>query len=98
MYHFIRSWLVPDGQILYNISFCHEVFNCGGGSICKIDADGSRTSIGKNANAVRALASDHSGFSVSFKGGQKCNMQNYTTDVYFICGKTLVRILMICQF
>eukprot|EP00795_Rhopilema_esculentum_P017105 gene17105-8622_t len=51
--------------------------------------DGSRTSIGKNANAVTALANDHSGFSVSFKGGQRCNMQNYTTDVYFICSKTL---------
>ena len=79
---------------MYNISFCSKGSTCKGGNICKIPKEGKEIVLGKrDASTQFALASDKSGFTAIFKNGAKCSTdgtKNYTSEIYFLCGKTIV--------
>ena len=91
-----RVWSVPDGNTLYNISLCSPLSKCSGASVCRIDSTSKTpkiTNIGKRPPLV-ALAKDGSGFSAIYQNGEKCatnKAKNYTSEIYFVCGKSLVR-------
>ena len=47
----------------------------------------------RDASTQFALASDKSGFTAIFQNGAKCSTdgtKNYTSEIYFLCGKTIV--------
>lgn len=102
IYH-SRVWSVPDGNTLYNISLCSPLSTCNGASVCKIEFASKAptiTNIGKRPPLV-ALAKDGSGLSAIYQQGEKCGTdktKNYTSEIYFVCGKSLVRYILMQSF
>lgn len=91
----VRVWSVPAGNATLSVSFCSPLPKCNGASICRIGPDGTdKISLGKKDSSIMsAIAQDHSGFSVIYNNGDQCivdKTKNHKSEVYFICGKTLV--------
>eukprot|EP00794_Sanderia_malayensis_P000415 gene415-1051_t len=90
-------WAVPNFSAagsFYQLSFCKPLQSCNNAAVCKVDAE-SRVNLGNKPSDGKlsaALAGDNSGFSVVFSHGKSCPDKtgaNYTSEVYFFCGKTL---------
>ena len=94
MFYF-RVWSVPEGNTVYSVSFCKQQSNCNGAAVCRIGTEPtSKTNLGKKDTSTQlSVAADKSGFSAIYKSGNNCpadTTKNYTSEIYFICGKTLV--------
>ena len=93
--HFIlsfRVWSVPNEDSVYQISFCGVIPSCNNASVCKIDSTNKKIKLGeKTDDAIAGLAADGSGFTTTLSYGDICeNNLTYKSEIYFICGKTLV--------
>lgn len=90
-----RIWTFPGNNTVYSVSFCNQISNCNGASVCKTERSSTnRVNLGKkDQSTLTAPANDQSGFSVIYKNGEKCILdqkKSYSSEIYFICGQTLV--------
>ena len=93
-----RHWKYVDKNLLYELSFCDVIKDCGNSVVCQRNFTTGKKllNFGVNSSSVLTsakLAKDNSGFTLTFTNGDTCphdNTRKLSSEVNFMCGKILV--------